>query len=182
MGDVDDADSAPAQASERFEQAFDVGLGQRGGRFVEHENVRLDGERPADGDERALGGRERRDRRVRIDIAADHRKRVRGGLANPPPGDQAKRRARIAGLDRDILADRHPFDEAEILMNERDRQPICRGTHGPSVERDLARVGFVNARQNLDQGRLAGAVLAEQRVNLAAIEIEVDVIEGDASR
>ena len=64
-------------------------------------------------------------------------------------------------------------------MNECDRQPICRGTHGPSGERDLAGVGFVNARQNLDQGRLAGAVLTEQRVNLAAIEIEVDVIEGD---
>ena len=164
---------------QRFEQAFDVGLGQRGGRFVEHENVSLDRQRPADGDERTLGGRERRDRRVRVDVAADHRERVRCGLANAPPGHQAQRRARITGLDCDILGDRHPFDEAEILVNERDRQPVCRGTDRPAVERDLARVGFVDAGQDLDQGRLAGAVLTEQRVNFATTKIEVDLIEGE---
>ena len=40
------------------------------------------------------------------------------------PGDQAEARARIAGLERDVLGDRHPVDEAEILMDEGDRQRV----------------------------------------------------------
>ena len=133
--------------------------------------------RPMATSERSAAGK-RRNRRVRIDVAADDRERLPGSLASASPGDQAKWRARIAGLDRDVLADGHPFDEAEILMNECDRQPISRtGRTDPSGERDLARVGFVDARQNLDQGRLAGAILTEQRVNLATTEIKIDVIK-----
>ena len=52
----------------------------------------------------------------------------------------------------------------------------------PSVKHDLARVGFVDPRQHLDQRRLAGAVLAEQRVNLAAADVEVDMIESERCR
>ena len=51
------------------------------------------------------------------------------------------------------------------------------GTDRPAGERDLASVGVVDARQDLDQRRLAGAVLPEQRVNLAAANVEVDMIE-----
>jgi len=50
----------------------------------------------------------------------------------------------------------------------------------PAADPDLARVGFVHARQNLDQGRLAGAVLSEQRMHLAATDVEVDLIEGQS--
>ena len=64
-------------------------------------------------------------------------------------------------------------------MNERDRQAIVGGTDRPSGERDLARVGVVDARKDLDQGRLAGAVLPEQRMNFAAADVEVDAIERD---
>ena len=54
---------------------------------------------------------------------------------------------------------------------------IVRPDDRPAVEQDLAGVGLVDARQDLDQGRLAGAVLAEQRMDLAATDVEVDVIE-----
>ena len=48
----------------------------------------------------------------------------------------------------------------------------------PAADQNLARVGLVHARQNLDQGRLSGAVLAEERMRLAASDVEVDLIEG----
>ena len=65
MRDIDDADAARAEPPKRLEQALDIGFGQGRRRLVEHEDIRLDGERPADRDERALGRRKRRDRRRR---------------------------------------------------------------------------------------------------------------------
>ena len=62
-------------------------------------------------------------------------------------------------------------------MDEGDRQRLRDRAHRPAVERDRARVGFVDAGQDLDQRRLAGAVLAEQRVDLAAPHVEIDVVE-----
>ena len=44
---------------------------------------------------------------------------------------------------------------------------------------DLARVGLVEPVEDVHQRRLAGAVLAEQRVHLAARELEVDVVVRD---
>ena len=46
-------------------------------------------------------------------------------------------------------------------------------TGAPSIE-DLALVGRDDARENVHQGRLAGAVLAEQRMDFAAPQIEID--------
>ena len=51
--------------------------------------------------------------------------------------------------------------------------------HGLAVDQDLALVRVVEPVQDVHQRRLAGAVLAEQRVHLAAPEIEVDVVVGD---
>ena len=44
-------------------------------------------------------------------------------------------------------------------------------------EQDLAGIGLVHAGKDLDQRRLAGAVLAEKRMDLAAADVEIDVVE-----
>ncbi len=46
----------------------------------------------------------------------------------------------------------------------------------------LAGVGRIDAGQHLDQRRLAGAVLPEQRMHLAAPDIEIDVVERQRAR
>jgi hypothetical protein len=46
--------------------------------------------------------------------------------------------------------------------------------HGPPGERHAAGVGRLDPGQDLHQRRLAGAVLADQRVHLAGLEVEVD--------
>ena len=48
-----------------------------------------------------------------------------------------------------------------------------------AVDQDLALVGLVQAVQDRHQRRLAGAVLAEQRVDLAGDHVEVDSVVGD---
>ena len=53
---------------------------------------------------------------------------------------------------------------------------------GLAVHQDLALVGLVEPVEDVHQGRLAGAVLAEQGVHLARPQVEVDVVVGDDSR
>ena len=118
MGDIDDADAAGAELPQGFKQAFDVVFGQRGRRLVEDENVRTHGQGAADRHQRTLGGGQRGDRPLRVDVGADRRQRDGSGVARPPPGDKAEPEARIAGLNGDVLCDRHPFDEAQILVDE----------------------------------------------------------------
>ena len=51
-----------------------------------------------------------------------------------------------------------------------------------AVEQDLAGVGRREAVQDVHEGRLAGAVLAEQRVDLAWPDLEVDPVVRDDAR
>ncbi len=67
-------------------------------------------------------------------------------------------------------------------MDEAYRQGVEARSHRVTVEPDLSRVRRIYARQNFYQRRLAGAVLAEQGVDLAATQIEIDRVEGERSR
>ena len=49
---------------------------------------------------------------------------------------------------------------------------------GRAVDADRARVRREDTREDLDQRRLAGAVLTYQRHHLAAVEREVDATQG----
>ena len=161
MGDIDDSDVAGAQSPKRLEQAFDIGLGKRRSRLVENEDVRLDRQRPADRNERPLGGRQGRDRGVGIEIAAHERERFGGGASHSRPRNEAGPRSRIAGLNRDVLCDRHPLDQPQILMDEGDRQRIRPRMGRPSSIEDVSGVGLVDPGQHFDQRRFARAVLSQ---------------------
>ena len=54
--------------------------------------------------------------------------------------------------------------------------------HGLPADDDLALVGLIEAVEDVHERRLPGAVLAEERVHLAAREIEADVVVGDDAR
>ena len=53
---------------------------------------------------------------------------------------------------------------------------------GAPSKRICALVGREDAVDHLDEGRLAGAVLAEQRVDLAGLDRQVDVVVGADAR
>jgi hypothetical protein len=52
---------------------------------------------------------------------------------------------------------------------------------GLAVHQDLSGVGRVEAVKDAHQRRLAGAVLAKERVHLPAAQVEVDVVVGEDS-
>ena len=63
------------------------------------------------------------DARVRIDAAPHAFEGDGRGLPRPAPGDQAVA-ARVTGDYRHVFGDRHGVDEAEILVDESDRQGV----------------------------------------------------------
>ena len=91
------------------------------------------------------------------------------------PGDQ-----RLAA-EKDVVGRRQFGNEIEFLMDDRDARPLGVLNAGElrrrAVEPNDAVVLDVHAGEDLHQGRLAGAVLADQRVHLAGPEIEIDVAE-----
>src|SRR3954451_17746765 len=90
------------------------------------------------------------------------------------PMDAAQRTAGEAAVQREVVHGVELEHEAEVLVDEaqavgdgvteRERHAVELGA--------AARVGRVVADEGLDQRRLAGAVLADQRVNLARPDVE----------
>ena len=74
------------------------------------------------------------------------------------PVDEAEP-ARIAGRERDVLGDRHPFDEAEVLMDEGDGLALAEAGRTVAValaailDRAFGRLD--DAAERLDQGGLS---------------------------
>ena len=94
-----------------------------------------------------------------------------------------KREREEASLaDAQVLEHAQGRHEAEILVHEahaelaelpgRERQP-----DGRAVDEQLAGVGLVEAGQDLDQRRLARAVLPEEAMDLPGEHVEVDVAQ-----
>jgi hypothetical protein len=77
-------------------------------------------------------------------------------------------------------------DQHEVLVDHpdagRDGGTRIVERHDPAVDDDLALVGLVEAIEDVHQGRLAGAVLAEQGVDLARLDDQADVLVRDDSR
>ncbi|HEX6010472.1 MAG TPA: hypothetical protein VFY87_01440, partial [Geminicoccaceae bacterium] len=128
----------------------------------------------ATSDQRALGRAQGADPGVGVDAAAQRRQRLGRRRARPPPRDQAGAAA-VPGERGHVLGHGHRVDEAQVLVDEADRQRLRDRVHRAAAQRDPAGIRAVDPGQDLDQGRLAGAVLAEQRVHLARHDIEVDL-------
>ena len=62
-------------------------------------------------------------------------------------------------------------------MDEGDRERIRARMGRLAGKQDLAGVGFVDPRQYFDQRRFARSVLSQERMDLSAMDVEVDVIE-----
>ena len=90
------------------------------------------------------------------------------------------RAARLVA-EHHVLADRQVRAEVDLLVDRRDAGPLGVGgaAEDPRLagDGDRAAVDRVDAGERLDEGGLAGAVLAHERVDLAGAEEEVDAVE-----
>jgi hypothetical protein len=71
-------------------------------------------------------------------------------------------------------------------MNDADAHRLriawARELDGLAVIENLARIARIDARENFHQRRLAGAVLAHQRVDFARHEFELDLVQRPYTR
>ena len=104
---------------------------------------------------------------------------ARVSVGEPSPADEESR-ARLAA-DEHILGDRHVGGEGEFLIDRDNADALGvvgrREDDRLAIEFDFARVCAVRAGQDLQQRRLAGAVLAKQGVDLGLAHFEMDVLE-----
>ena len=94
-----------------------------------------------------------------------------------------KQERRLPVGERDVLGDRERLDQTEVLVHHPDARldRVARRVKldRPAAYLDLPLVGPVEAREDVHQRRLAGPVLPEERVHLAARDLERDVVVRD---
>ncbi len=182
---VKDADTFFAQLTDDEIDALDVLGGQRRSGLVEDEELGLLGQRLGDFHHLAARQRQVLDKFERMHVFAAHalqqfdRARTLRLLV-----DEAAARRR-AGHGQ-IVGNRHVGKERELLEHADHA-----GLHGIgrraelercTVDQDFALAGVGHARGDLDERRLAGAVLAQNRVNFPGISLEIDIRQrGDAA-
>ena len=148
-----------------------------GGRLVEDQQLRILEQAPHDLDPLPLAGRERPDGPVGLQ---------RQTVIRADPAELRPHRREgpfIRQGHRDVLGHRHLVEEGEMLEDHADAErprhhrrcdPDC-----PALPSDLAVGRFDDAVEDLDEGRFARPVLAEQRVDFAGPDLQVDGVVGE---
>ena len=181
MRDEDDRLALRRQRAQDLEQLGGLLGGQHGGRLVEDQHLGAAVERPQDLHALLLADGDVADPRLGIDAQAEAVRQ----LAHAPGrrlGVEQHALARLGGED-DVLRHRHHRHEHEVLVDhpdpEVDRLPRRLDRHGLAVEQELALVRPVEPVEDAHQRRLARPVLAQQRVDLAFSQVEVDAVVRD---
>ncbi len=180
MGDIDDRYAARLEVPDDLEQHLDLGGAQRRGRLVHDEDAGVHGERAGDLDDLLLAEPQVLDQRHRVDVLLEFGHQG-AGLTGLLGVVDAGRRAQLPAHE-DVVAHAEVGCEAQLLVDDRDaavpRIGGRRERDGAAVELDEAGGRLDDAGQDLHQRRLAGAVLAEQRGDLAAPDVEVHALQG----
>ena len=181
--DVEHARARAPDLPDHREEPLHLVVRQDRGRLVEdeHSAAALPAlQRRGDRDDRPLDRRRGGERAVDVEIDAEAREHAMGLLLLLAPAHAAHRSASEAAVQREVVHGVELEHEAEVLVDE--AQPV--GHRVAEVERravDLrhaAGVRRVVAGERLDQRRLAGAVLAHERVDLARLDVERRVDQG----
>ena len=169
------------QLEDEVQQLFAVLIVERCRRLVEDEQPHVLRKRFRDLDELLLADAELVDRDARRNIEADALHEVDGFLVALFPIHEPVALAFVA--EEHVLHDREIRHERELLMDDDDafffavtnRLELAR----LAVINDVAliRPVRVNARQHVHERRLAGAVLAAERMDRAFLHLEVDMVE-----
>ena len=119
-------------------------------------------------------------------VGRDRQAVALGDLGHVAPGPPAVQEAEGLGVlvaEGDVLGDGEDGDQHEVLVHHADagRHRVARTLEGDrlAVDQDLAPVGLVEPVEHVHQRALAGAVLAEQGVDLAGLDRQVDGVVGD---
>ena len=131
----------------------------------------------------ALGNRQVADRRIERQVRIKPRQSGESGRVHRAARRCLERAAQLL-VDRDILQHGQVGEERQVLEDDLDaerlglvRRQLLMGY--PIYDDHAAGIGRMHPGENLDQGRLAGAVLPHQAMDLARLDRPVDGVEGD---
>ena len=173
--DEDHRHAAGLELGDHLQEARRLRGGEARGRLVHDDDARVERQRLDDLDELALRERQLGDRRVRLEVDAEPAQQRRHLGLERRAVDQPQRPAedRLAA-DHDVGRDVEIVEEVELLVHEGDARRHGAGDRErgvlDAVDADRAFARLDDAAQDLHQGRLAGAVLADQRQHLAALD------------
>ena len=178
VADEEDGDALVAQVADQLEQLRDLVGRQRGGRLVHDQDADIERDRLGDLDRLLRGKRQAARRAAHVEGDAELGEDRLGVAEHLPPADHL---AAVLMADEDVLGDVEVGKEQRLLIDRGDAEALALGGvadgHRLAGEQDFAAIGLVDAGHDLDQGRLAGAVFAEQRVDFAGIERQRHVLE-----
>ena len=184
MGYIDDRHPRLLQTADEGKQTIDLVAPQRTGRFVEHENLRLQSHGGSDLDELLLGNRQRREGPIDVDVESDLSQQ-RFGLAAEPAAVEKQSLPRQV-VQTQVFGDRQVGTEHQLLVHDGDAGTcrVARRMKGRRVPADqnAPAVGAIHPRENLPQRALAGAVLSQQRVAFSRLHFETDVRQSRDAR
>src|SRR3984957_2579506 len=179
MRDEDDRQTFGLQRPHDAGEIGDPGFAQSGGRLVHDDEPRLHGERAGDLNELLLGDGKVAHLRHGIALEPDALGDGFRLLSHAPPAHE-QLRARFAANEH-VLGDRHVGGEGELLIDGDDSSALGvvrrRKSDRLPEQLDFARIGALRAGENLKQRRLAGPVLAQERVDLGRSHFEMDVLK-----
>ncbi len=176
--DVEQRHALRLQVGERAKQRVHFVRRQDRGRLVEDDHPVRHQECAGDLDHLPLGDRQPPDEGVGRGRAAERRE----ALGRDPSHRRAikKKAASLLASEKQVLGDRELAGEELFLMDQHDAMPLgVRRGRKPdrhAVQQDFARVRLLISAEQLDEGRFAGTVLAEDGAQFAACHRDVDLL------
>ena len=172
--DEQNRDTGLREPSQHVEQLVGLLRRQHRCRLVHDQQRRVLQQAADDLDALLLADRQIVDAGMRVDADA-----VFGRHSAHPLGKIGDRFARRQG-QRDVLGHGQRLEQGKMLENHADaeiaRMLRAADGHRPATPFDSPRIGLQQAIDHFHEGRLAGAVLAEKRVNLALPDAEGHIV------
>ena len=181
MGDDDRGHALLLELQKEVEKHPGVLLVQGGGGLVEDEQFHVLGERLGDLDKLLLAGTDVLDQGVLALLQADLIHVGAGLVEGAVPVDAETAFPLVA--QEHVLSDGELRDQRQLLVDDNDPQlfAVFQGAElaDLTVIDDVAGIAAegIGARQHVHQGGFPRAVLAHQGVDLAALDLEVDVVK-----
>ena len=185
VADEDDAVAFLGQAAQDAEDLLGFLWGQHRGWLVQDEDPGVAIERLEDLDALLPADRQRADLRLRVDHEAEPPAELDDPAVGLLPIEEDRARHRFLA-EQDVLGDGEDGDQHEVLVDHvdaaRDRVRGTRDGDFLAVEQDRPLVRPGQPVEDVHERRLAGAVLAEQGVDLAGADLQIDLVVGDHAR
>ena len=177
--DDDDRLAVVAHPAQDAEQLLGLLRGEHGGRLVEDEDVRAAVEHLDDLHRLLFGDRHLVDLLHRVDLKAV----LLADLLDAPRRLLQAETPAVLKTEDDVFGGGEDINQLEVLVNHADAVCKCvlRRTDDDRlpVDEDLARIREIDARDHVHQRGLAAAVLTEDGEDLAAVDLQADVVVGD---